>query len=118
MNCTATATAPVTIYAAAPTRTVTSTPGKGSVAKTTPVVSLNDKIVIAPNPVERVLTINATGIDGTMQLRITNATGSVLLKDTRFSSYFKLDMSSYAAGVYIVVNEKSGEVVRRKVVKQ
>ena len=120
VNCTATATAQLTISPAPPTRIVTTTSGKGSVAKTIPVVSLNDKIVIAPNPVERMLNINATGVDGTMQLRITNATGSVVVKDTRFSSSFQLDMSGYAAGVYMVevVKEKTGEVVRRKVVKR
>ena len=118
-NCAATATAQVTIYTPGAPRMVTTTPVKGSVAKTTPLVSLTDKIVIAPNPVERMLTINTTGIDGTMQLRITNATGSVLVKEIRFSSSFKLDMSSYAAGVYIVevMNEKSGEITRKKIVK-
>ena len=118
-NCTATSIAQVTIYGPSPAKIVTRAPVSGSVTKAVPGATLNDAIVIAPNPVQRILTINTTGIDGTMLLHITDAAGKEIMKRTRFSSSFKLDMSSNAAGVYIVevMDEGTGEVVRRKVVK-
>ena len=118
-NCTATTTTQVTIVSATTPRMVTTGVKGTTTAKATPVVSLSDNIVIAPNPVENMLNINAAGVDGTMQLRITNVAGREVVKNTRFSSSFKLDMSGYAAGLYVVelVNEKTGEVTRKKIVK-
>ena len=74
---------------------------------------------IAPNPVHRMLNIH-TAMQGKMIVHITNAEGRMLLSNANFTSSYSFDMSGYAPGIYIVevLNEKTGEIVRKKVVKE
>ena len=80
---------------------------------------LDNNIIIAPNPVRRMLNIH-TAMQGKMIVHIANAEGRMLLPNANFNSSYSFDMSGYAPGIYIVevVNEKTGEIVRKKVVKE
>ena len=122
-NCTATTTTQVTIVAASTPRIVsTGTPGKGTTTKTAPVaaVEVGETITIAPNPVEHRVTVRVSNFSDPMQIRVTDATGKEILKGTKFTSSYGFDMSGYAQGIYMVevVNEKTGTVTRKKLMKK
>ena len=80
---------------------------------------LDNDIIIAPNPVHRMLNIQAFPGENT-SIRVTTAEGKMLLQNVRFNSSYHFDMSGYAPGIYLVevLNEKTGEIVRKKVVKE
>lgn len=91
----------------------------GIVTYLTMPIAEHSNIVIAPNPVERLLTIKASSTD-MMSVAIMNAKGDKLFSPVQFVSSTTIDMSSYAAGVYLieVVNEKTGEKIKKKIVKE
>ena len=81
---------------------------------------LDNNIIIAPNPVQGRMTIYVRGLEGLLTARITNAEGKEVRRSVEFTSSCSIDMSGYAGGMYVVevVNQKTGEVLRRKIVKQ
>ena len=102
---------------------ITIAQGSGSAAaraigKATPVQQLESDVIVAPNPVERILRIQSTQ-SGTFYLRIFDMAGRSMNAGTRFTSIHNMDMSNYKPGIYIVelTNESTGEIIRRKIVK-
>ena len=76
-------------------------------------------ITIAPNPIRRMLNIH-TGEEGNMSVSISSSEGRMIVTNARFKSSYNFDMNGYAPGIYMVevVNDKTGEIVRKKVVKE
>ena len=76
------------------------------------------EVLVAPNPMDKMLTIRRVGI-APMSVVVMSATGSEVVKPIRFISSTTLDMSRFAAGMYVVeiVNERSGERVRKMIIK-
>ncbi len=71
-----------------------------------------------PNPANNVLTVNTTGVDDNVTLRITDVLGKVVYNDV-VAPTKKVDVSDYKNGVYLVSVYKEGVLVqtRRVVVK-
>jgi hypothetical protein len=81
---------------------------------------LDKRIVMAPNPVIDYLNINYTGSVGRFTITVYNIFGVQVYGSAGFNSTFRLDMRSYAAGVYAVqiVNTLNGEQIHRLIMKQ
>jgi hypothetical protein len=66
-----------------------------------------------PNPASNQLTINTTGIDGNVELRITDVLGKVVYDET-VGTTKKLDVSSFKNGVYLVTVLDKGKLIKTK----
>lgn len=118
-TCTYVATAPVVIFQPS-NRMVTATKAKSEIAlaKTNSTVSSSETVAIAPNPVHVMLSVRTANSDP-MSVMVLTATGKTIVNPVRFTSATTIDMSPYASGFYQVevVNERTGEVVRKKIIK-
>lgn len=66
-----------------------------------------------PNPAANYLTVNTTGIDGNVDLRITDVLGKVVYNES-VGSIKKLDVSSFKNGVYLVSVSEKGKLIKTK----
>jgi uncharacterized delta-60 repeat protein len=87
-------------------------------------VSINNpafdiKFVIAPNPVRNTLMINYTGILARLHVTIYDITGKLMTMGN-FTSTYSINTRSFTPGTYVVniINKKTGDQVRRMIVKQ
>lgn len=70
-------------------------------------------IAMYPNPASSYVTLNATGIDGMMAVRITDMLGKVVYDET-IPATKKLDVSDFKNGVYLVSVSDNGKLLQTK----
>jgi Secretion system C-terminal sorting domain len=68
---------------------------------------------VYPNPAVNQMTINTTGVDGNVELRITDVLGKVVYNET-VGAIKKLDVSTFKNGVYLVTVLEKGKVIKTK----
>jgi hypothetical protein len=81
---------------------------------------LDKRIIIAPNPVIDDLNIQYSGNTGRFIISVHDIYGVQVYGPGNFTNNFRLDMRSYAAGVYSVriLNTLNGDQIHRLIMKQ
>ncbi|HEX6334245.1 MAG TPA: T9SS type A sorting domain-containing protein [Flavisolibacter sp.] len=80
---------------------------------------LNRDIIVAPNPVQHMLTVKYTGNSSRLSVQVMDITGRQVVATGYFTSTWSTDMRKFAPGTYVVrvVNERNGEHVQRLIIK-
>lgn len=83
-------------------------------------VALDNVLRIAPNPVRSKLEVVYTGTGGLFHIQLLDMTGHQVLNSGTFTSRYTLNMEAYPAATYIVqvTNKRTGESIKKKIVKQ
>ena len=68
---------------------------------------------IFPNPANSVMTIQASGVEGNVDVKITDVLGKVVYNET-VSAMKKIDVSEFKNGVYLVTVSDNGKKVQTK----
>jgi hypothetical protein len=68
---------------------------------------------VYPNPSSSVMTIQATGVEGNVDVKITDVLGKVVFNDS-VSPLKKIDVSDFKNGVYLVTVSDNGKKVQTK----
>jgi len=68
---------------------------------------------VYPNPSSNVMTIQATGVEGNVDVKITDVLGKVVYNET-VSPLKKIDVSDFKNGVYLVTVSDNGKKVQTK----
>ena len=68
---------------------------------------------VYPNPSSSVMTIQATGVDGNVDVKITDVLGKVVYNES-VSPLKKIDVSDFKNGVYLVTVSDNGKKVQTK----
>jgi photosystem II stability/assembly factor-like uncharacterized protein len=80
----------------------------------------DNKLIIAPNPVETSLNINYTGTAAKFDVFVFDISGKQLLNQGKFTTKYHLDMQTFASGSYLVrvVNSLTNERTQRIIIKK
>lgn len=70
-------------------------------------------VSIYPNPVSNVLTVNATGVEGSVELKMVDVLGKVVLAESG-APLNKVDVSNFKNGVYLVHVYNKGSLIQTK----
>lgn len=70
-------------------------------------------VSIYPNPVSNVLTVNATGVEGSVELKMVDVLGKVILSESG-APLNKVDVSNFKNGVYLVYVYNKGSLIQTK----
>jgi hypothetical protein len=81
--------------------------------------TLAKALLIGPNPVSELLTIQYNGAGGQFRLQLLDITGRKELAEARFNSSYHLQMKHFGAGVYIlkIINQQTGEQTHQLIIK-
>ncbi len=66
-----------------------------------------------PNPANNVVTVNTTGVDGEVEVKITDILGKVVYNES-VSAVKKIDVSDYKNGVYLISVSENGKAIRTR----
>jgi len=66
-----------------------------------------------PNPANNLVTINTTGVDGEVEVKITDILGKVVYFET-VSPVKKIDVSEFKNGVYLISVSENGKAIRTR----
>lgn len=77
----------------------------------------NGNVLIYPNPTNKFLTIE-TGISDIYNINITSINGQLLLNKVFVGVDFKIDLSAFQSGIYLVTIRSKDFITTRKIVKQ
>ncbi|MCX7550935.1 M28 family peptidase [Xanthomarina sp. F2636L] len=78
---------------------------------------VSDYFTITPNPVTSILTINST-LKTTISIQLYNISGQLILETTSNKKRSRIDMSSYASGIYYLKLKGKEKTTKFKVVKE
>ena len=70
-------------------------------------------VSIYPNPVSNVLTVNTTGLEGSVELKMVDVLGKVVLTESG-APMNKVDVSNFKNGVYLVYVYNKGDLIQTK----
>ncbi len=70
-------------------------------------------VSIYPNPVSNVLTVSATGVEGSVELKMVDVLGKVVLTESG-APLNKVDVSNFKNGVYLVYVYNKGDLIQTK----
>ena len=70
-------------------------------------------VSVYPNPASNVLTVNTKGLEGTVELKMVDILGKVVLTESG-SSINKVDVSNFKNGVYLVYVHNKGSLIHTK----
>lgn len=70
-------------------------------------------IAVYPNPVSNVLTVSATGVEGSVELKMVDVLGKVVLTESG-APLNKVDVSNFKNGVYLVYVYNKGDLIQTK----
>ena len=70
-------------------------------------------VSVYPNPVSNVLTVSTKGLEGSIELKIVDVLGKVVLTESG-TSINKVDVSNFKNGVYLVYIQNKGNLVQTK----
>jgi hypothetical protein len=87
-----------------------------------PAIELSDLVSVMPNPASDVMTIRFNGLEGDVQVEMSNAQGQVVFRDNYMdvsgSSAHTIDVSSLNKGMYIVRFTTDNDVMSKQIVVQ
>lgn len=78
--------------------------------------STETEVKLGPNPITS--TLNVSSNSAIEELILINMNGQVIVNELPNSENTQLDMTSWAAGTYMVIIRSNGELIRKTVVKQ
>jgi hypothetical protein len=78
----------------------------------------SNNIVIYPNPVTDIFTVNIPDADNIYTLRIYNQSGVVIYTDNNFKQEKTVDLSGKSAGVYYLELRKGNNIITKKIIKR
>ena len=70
-------------------------------------------VSVYPNPVSNVLTVSTKGLEGTVELKMVDVLGKVILSESG-APINKVDVSNFKNGVYLVYVYNKGDLVQTK----
>jgi len=70
-------------------------------------------VAIYPNPVSNILTVNTTGLEGSVELKMVDVLGKVVLTESG-APMNKVDVSNFKNGVYLVYVYNKGDLIQTK----
>ncbi len=70
-------------------------------------------VAIYPNPVSNVLTVNTTGLEGSVELKMVDVLGKIVLTESG-APMNKVDVSNFKNGVYLVYVYNKGDLIQTK----
>jgi len=80
-------------------------------------IGTNEKesiIVVYPNPVSNILTVNTTGLEGSVELKMVDVLGKMVLTESGAASMNKVDVSNFKNGVYLIFVYNKGDLIQTK----
>ncbi len=70
-------------------------------------------VSVYPNPVSNILTVNTTGLEGSVELKMVDVLGKVVLTESG-APMNKVDVSNFKNGVYLVYVYNKGDLIQTK----
>ncbi len=79
-------------------------------------IGTNEKesiVSVYPNPVSTILTVNTTGLEGSVELKMVDILGKIVLTESG-TPMNKVDVSNFKNGVYLVYVYNKGDLIQTK----
>ncbi|PTX58958.1 putative secreted protein (Por secretion system target) [Kordia periserrulae] len=76
-----------------------------------------EKIQIYPNPAKAILTVTLPETIQNTKITIANMLGKTMANYTTNSSFQRVDVSQFSAGMYVLRIEADGEIITKKIIK-